>query len=56
MWFRSNYRSNCKRFGAIKKIYLTEWAKGKESEVIDLCFVGRDLNKIYLLKLLKQKI
>ena len=41
--------------GAIKKIYLTgEWAKGKESEVIDLCFVGRDLNKIYLLKLIEK--
>ena len=40
--------------GAIKKIYLTgEWANGKESEVIDLCFVGQDLNKIYLLKLIE---
>ena len=41
--------------GAIKKIYLTgEWAKGKESEVIDLCFVGTDLNKIYLLELIEK--
>ena len=41
--------------GAIKKIYLTgEWAKGKESEVIDLCIVGCDLNKIYLLELIEK--
>ena len=41
--------------GAIKKIYLTgEWAKGKESEVIDLCFVGSDLNKIYLIELIEK--
>ena len=39
--------------GDIKKIYLTgEWAKGKESEVIDLCFVGHGINKIYLLELI----
>ena len=41
--------------GAIKKIYLTgEWAKGKESDVIDLCFVGHDLNKIYLLEIIEK--
>ena len=41
--------------GAIKKIYLTgEWAKGKESDVIDLCFVGSNLNKIYLLELIEK--
>ena len=41
--------------GAIKKIYLTgEWAKGVESDVIDLCFVGHDLNKIYLLNLIEK--
>ena len=41
--------------GAVKKIYLTgEWAKGKESDVIDLCFVGSDLNKIYLLELIEK--
>ena len=41
--------------GAIKKIYLTgEWSKGKESDVIDLCFVGENLNKIYLLELIEK--
>ena len=41
--------------GAIKKIYLTGvWAKGKESEVIDLSFVGTDLNKIYLVELIEK--
>ena len=41
--------------GAIKKIYLTgDWAKGKESEVIDLSFVGHNLNKVYLLELIEK--
>ena len=41
--------------GAIKKIYLTgDWAKGKESEVIDLCLVGHNLNKVYLLELIEK--
>ena len=41
--------------GAVKKIYLTgEWANGIESEVIDLCFVGHELNKIYLLEIIEK--
>ena len=42
-----------KELGEVQKVYLTgDWAKGKESNVIDLCIVGTNLNKHYLLELI----
>lgn len=44
-----------KDLGDIRKVYLTgDWSKGKESEVIDLCFVGLNLNKVYLIGLIEK--
>jgi len=42
-----------KHVGEVNKVYLTgDWAIGKESDVIDLCIVGANLNKHYLLELI----
>ena len=44
-----------KDLGDIRKVYLTgDWSKGKESKVIDLCFVGLNLNKVYLIELIEK--
>ena len=41
------------RLGDVKQVYLTgDWAKGKESEVIDICIVGSNLDRHYLLELI----
>jgi len=43
------------RLGDVKQVYLTgDWAKGKESEVIDLCIIGSKLNRHYLLELIEK--
>ncbi|MFC2107541.1 ArsR family transcriptional regulator, partial [Bacteroidota bacterium] len=40
------------RLGNLEKVFLTgEFAKGSQSEIIDLIFVGDDINKKNLLKL-----
>ena len=43
------------KLGDVKAVYLTgEWAKGKESEVIDLYLVGDNIDKHYLLELIEK--
>lgn len=43
------------RLGEVKEVYLTgEWAKGIESEVIDLCIVGTNIDRHYLLELIEK--
>lgn len=43
------------RLGDVKQVYLTgDWAKGKESEVIDLCILGSNLDKHYLIELIEK--
>jgi hypothetical protein len=43
------------RLGDIKKVYLTgDWANGQESEIIDLCLVGKNIDKYYLLELIEK--
>mgnify|MGYP001481073743 FL=1 len=43
------------KLGDVKAVYLTgEWAKGKESEVIDLYLVGENIDKHYLLELIEK--
>jgi len=43
------------RLGDVKQVYLTgDWAKGKESEVIDLCIIGSKLDRHYLLELIEK--
>ncbi len=41
------------RLGDVKQVYLTgDLAKGKESELIDICIIGYNLDKYYLLELI----
>jgi len=41
------------RLGDVKQVYLTgDLAKGKESKLIDLCIVGSNLDRHYLLELI----
>jgi predicted nucleotidyltransferase len=41
------------RLGDVKQVYLTgDWAKGKESNVIDLCIIGSKIDRHYLLELI----
>jgi len=43
------------RLGDVKQVYLTgDWAKGKESNVIDLCIIGSKLDRHYLLELIEK--
>ncbi len=43
------------RLGDIKQVYLTgDWAKGCESEIIDLYLVGENIDKHYLLELVEK--
>lgn len=43
------------KLGGIKKAYLTgSFAKGKNSQVIDLMLIGEDIDKSYLLKLVNK--
>ena len=43
------------KLGDVKKVYLIgDFARGKDAKVIDLIFVGRDINKQYLLKLIEK--
>ena len=43
------------RLGEVQKVYLTgDWAKGKESKIIDLCIVGKDIDRHYLLELIEK--
>ncbi len=43
------------KLGDIKKVYLVgDFARGKDAKVIDLIFVGQDINKQYLLKLVEK--
>ena len=43
------------RLGDVKQVYLTgDWAKGKESEVIDLCIIGSKIDRHYLLELIEK--
>ena len=43
------------RLGDIKQVYLTgDWAKGHESDVIDLCLVGKGIDRHYLLELIEK--
>jgi len=43
------------KLGEIEKVYLTgDWAKGKESDIIDLCIIGKNINKHYLLELIEK--
>jgi len=43
------------KLGDVKAVYLAgEWAKGKESEVIDICLIGTNIDKYYLLELIEK--
>ena len=43
------------RLGNVEKAYVTgKFARGMDSPIIDLLFVGRDINQEYLLKLVKK--
>jgi len=44
-----------KKLGHLEAVYLVgELAKGKNSKVIDLWFVGKDLDRSYLMKLVEK--
>ena len=41
------------KLGDVKSVYLSgEWAKGKESEIIDICLIGANIDKHYLIELI----
>jgi len=43
------------RLGEVQKVYLTgDWAQGKESKIIDLYIVGKDIDRHYLLELIEK--
>lgn len=43
------------KLGKLRKVYLIgEFAKGQDAQIIDLIFVGDDINKQYLLKLVEK--
>ncbi|MBN2214916.1 MAG: ArsR family transcriptional regulator [Bacteroidales bacterium] len=44
-----------KKLGEIQKVYLTgDFARGCDNGIIDLAFIGKDINRTYLVKLIEK--